>query len=134
MLYLAATLFGLAVCVLDTTNDDIKDQISSTVVIESVLAILNDQPYRPENHPFLGIRWQAVTVPVCMDTDNEGGQHGFLAWSWTVTRQGTVEKVQYKMAKASLENDIKEALDKWNGQHEAWGTIKHPVLPTLTTN
>ncbi len=40
MLYLAATLFGLAVGVLDTTNDDIKDRISSAVVIESVLAIL----------------------------------------------------------------------------------------------
>ena len=40
MLYLAAALFGLAVGVVDTLNDDIQNRISSAVVIESVLAFL----------------------------------------------------------------------------------------------
>lgn len=95
-------------------------------------AALSDRPYRPENHPFLGIRWQAVTVPVCIDADREGDQHGYYAWSWTVTRRGSVVDVKYIVANESLIDDVRQALSQWNDEAGRWGTREYPSPAPIT--
>lgn len=90
--------------------------------LNSMQATMSDRPYRPENQPYLGIRWQAVTVPVCIDADTSG--LGYYAWSWKVTPRGEVADVDSAVAKTSLITDVVAALAKWNGQAETWKTEK----------
>ncbi len=97
---------------------------------ELVPAKLSDRPYRPENHPFLGIRWQAVTAAVCLDGEYQPAAHGYYAWSWTVTKQGKVERVRSQLAKASLKLAFEAALKRWNDQTEDWGTKPYPLKLT----
>lgn len=83
---------------------------------ERTPASITDSPYRPENHPFLGIRWQAVSVPVDIRTnesDCDNPRFGYYYWSWTVTEYGSLENIKRGIANRSLINDVNNALNKW---------------------
>jgi hypothetical protein len=82
----------------------------------SVRARMNDLPYRSENHPNLGIRWQAVTVPVdigATDADCRNQRFGYYYWTWTVNEFGELQDIEYGIANSSLMADVDSALAKW---------------------
>jgi len=100
-------------------------------------ASLRDSPYRPDRREFYNIRWEAVTVPVCLDGDDvcDNKMLGFYYWSWTVSQNGTVEHedVLYRNASETLEEAVSDAIEKWNVKSENWNTKEFPNnLASLT--
>lgn len=117
-------------------NKKFQDYVTVGKGSNSMRANMIDRPYRPENHPYLGIRWQAVTVPICIDADTTG--HGYLAWSWTVTSRGEVKDVKEAVAKKTLKDEVVDAVAKWNDDEnvKAWRTekfLKVTVAPPTST-
>ena len=99
-------------------------------------ASLTDSPYRPDRREFHNIRWEAVTVPVCLHGDGvcDNKMLGFYYWSWTVSQDGTVESgdVLYRNAQVSLKEVVSEATRQWDSLSVKWNTAKFPNLASLT--
>jgi len=78
-------------------------------------ASLFDVPYRPENYDNLGIRWEAVSVPVPINDEEYERHLGFYYWSWTVDEAGAVT-VDSDLASSDLTREVEEAINAWKAQ------------------
>ncbi len=99
------------------------------------IATMIDRPYRPDRAPYLGVRWQAVVVPVPVPLAGQDFKEalktklGYYYWNWTVTKNGTLKDVNEGLARETLKDDIKNAFKKW------WGTkgeVRCPPIERLT--
>jgi len=83
--------------------------------IEAGWTSIMDAPYRPENRDNVGIRWEAVSVPVPIH-DPEYNRHlGFYYWSWTVDDAGVVT-AHSGLASSELIRDVEDAIIAWKAQ------------------
>ncbi len=96
-------------------------------------AILYDSPRRGEGSPYLGIWWQAVSVPVCIDGDS--GCHDFMLgsyfWSWLVNDAGTVTGIVKTEAWEPLDTHFDDAVAEWNVQAPTLGKNTFPVFSSF---
>ena len=100
-------------------------------------AYMEDVPYRPENRPNLGIRWQAICVPVDINIDHrlcDNPKLGYYYWSWTVTEFGALKNIEHGIANSSVEEDVNDALIAWNSHQTGpgWGCIAAAPPPGVT--
>jgi len=93
-------------------------------------AILYDSPRRPEAEPWLGIWWQAVSVPVCIDEDSDCENHllGYYFWSWSVNDDGEVTGIIDTLAWEPLDTAFDEGVDEWNAQAPSLGKNTFPAF------
>lgn len=93
-------------------------------------AILYDSPRRGEAEPWLGIWWQAVSVPVCIDEDSdcENQLLGYYFWSWWVDDDGNVPGIIDTIAWEPQDEDFDEAVDEWNAQAPGLGKNTFPAF------
>jgi len=97
-------------------------------------AILEDAPRRPESEPWLGIWWQAVSVPVCIEAGStcENNLLGHYFWSWLVDDSGVVAGILDWIAGPTLADSVDEAVAEWNAQAPGLGKNTFPTFTRLT--
>ena len=97
------------------------------------LATLQDSPRRPESEPWLGIWWQAVSVPVCIEEGSacENNLLGYYFWSWFVEDTGVVAGVWDWIAGPTLADAVDDAVAEWNPQALALGKNAFPAFTRL---
>jgi len=95
------------------------------------LADLTDEPARNEEEPWLNFWWMAVTAPVCIQPSSTCSNRllGYYFWSWTVDEDGHVPAPFHGNAWKELDDELGNAVSRWNVQ--APGLGKH-VFPALT--
>lgn len=97
----------------------------STVDIGSELvpAILRDEPTRNEEEPWLGFKWEAVSVALCIEEDSDCANKLLYSYHWgfTVDDDGSVTKFN-NIAEEELRPVVVEAVEKWNVQASVPGS------------
>lgn len=97
-------------------------------------AILYDSPRRSESEPWLGIWWQAVSVPVCIEAGSgcENNLLGYYFWSWLVNDGGTVTGILDWVAGPTLADAVDDGVAEWNTQAPGLGKNTFPAFTRLT--
>lgn len=96
-------------------------------------AILFDSPRRGEEEPWIDIWWQAVSVPVCIQSESscENRLLGYYFWSWLVDNAGGVSEPIHAIAWTPLENEVDAAVSEWNIQAPGLGKHTFPAFSRL---
>jgi hypothetical protein len=98
-------------------------------------AVLSDSPRRPGSEPWLGIWWEAVSVPVCIDgaaACNANLLGGYF-WSWVVEDDGTVAGIIDGTGWEGLIPDaVDQAVVEWNAQAPGLGKNVFPAFTWMT--
>lgn len=115
-------------------NDDGTFASSLTPGSNTSDAILFDSPRRPESEPWLGIWWQAVSVPVCIDTSSGCSNNllGYYFWSWLVNDSGDVTGIVDWTATSPQADSVDDAVVEWNSQAPGLGKNTFPTFTDLT--
>lgn len=100
---------------------------------ETQPAILFDGPRRGEDEPWLGIWWQAVSAPVCIQPRSgcENRLLGYYFWSWFASDDGAVDGPIDAIAWEPLQNEVDSAVTEWNAQAPGMGKNSFPTFTRL---
>jgi hypothetical protein len=95
-------------------------------------AILFDGPRR-QSEPWLNIWWEAVSVPVCIQSGSGCANKllGYYFWSWLVDTAGTVTGIVNAVAWEPLEQETDAAVGRWNAQAPGLGKNTFPAFTRL---
>lgn len=114
-------------------NDDGTFASYLTPGSNTVDAVLRDSPRRPQMDPWLDIWWQAVSVPVCIDSGApcENRLLGYYFWSWLVDDAGTVTGIIDLNAWERLDDEVLDAVGEWNTQAPGLGKNQFPTFSRM---
>lgn len=96
-------------------------------------AILFDGPNRPEAQPWIHIWWQAVSVPVCIQSGSgcENKLLGYYFWSWMVDSAGVTSDPIHAIAWEDQDGEVDTAVAGWNTQAPGLGKHTFPAFTRL---
>lgn len=98
---------------------------------EDTDAVLEDEPSRSEDEPWLNFWWQAVSVPVCIQ-DGSGCENrilGYYFWSWFVFDDGAMSDPVHQVGWVALNAEFNAAITQWNAQAV---TLDKNAFPAFT--
>ena len=96
---------------------------------ESVNTVLRDEPARPDAEPWLNFWWEAVSVPVCIQSGSacENRILGYYFWSWIAHNDGSMSDPIHMVGWVALNAEFNQAVSRWNTQ--AALLAKNPFPP-----
>jgi hypothetical protein len=114
-------------------NDGTFDLTTLDSGTESKVATLFDKPWRYYDELGQGIRWQAVSAPVCLQSGSacQNKVLGYYFWSWTAG-VGTSVSILHEQAWRPLEEQVDAAVVKWNADAPGLGKNVFPAFTKLS--
>jgi hypothetical protein len=86
----------------------------------------------PQRDPSLHAIWEAVDVPVCIDSETcDNRIQGYYYWSWIVDFSGTTHKFIMADAWKDLDSEFQSALSAWNAWAPGVGANVFPPTHDL---
>jgi hypothetical protein len=101
---------------------------------DSEPAILFDAPRRAESEPWINIWWEAISVPVCLNTGATCANQltGAYFWSWLVDAAGTVTGIPEGLPDKGMLGRFDAAVAQWNVQAPTLGKNSFPTFAWMT--